>query len=236
MEGTLAREHLVEDRAEGKNVAARVGGLSPHLLGRHVAERPEHDPRFGPERRGRKVRRLASLLRARQLRQTEVENLDSAVVRHEDVLGLQVAMHDPLLMRRREAMSDLDREVDRLSRREPPACERTAKGLPFQQFLHDVRRSVVLPDVQDRRKVRVVQDPGSPCLLLESAQPIHVGREGSRQNLDRDLSTQARVPRAVDLSHSSCSNRREDFVGAQTRAGGECHGNSPGIVLMERGA
>ena len=35
-EGRLAREHLVEEGAEGEEVAARVHLRAPHLLGRHV--------------------------------------------------------------------------------------------------------------------------------------------------------------------------------------------------------
>ena len=44
-ERALARQHLVEDRAEGEEVAAAVRRLPPHLLRRHVAHRPEDDAR-----------------------------------------------------------------------------------------------------------------------------------------------------------------------------------------------
>ena len=50
-----ARQALVEDAAEREDVAARVDGLAAGLLGRQVAERPEHDA--GPRRR-RERRRL----------------------------------------------------------------------------------------------------------------------------------------------------------------------------------
>ena len=83
--------------------------------------------------RGRDVRGLA-LLRVRQLRQAEVEDLHAAVVRDEDVLGLEVAVDDPLLVRGGEAVGDLERVVDRAARREPAAREDRAQGLPFEQL------------------------------------------------------------------------------------------------------
>ena len=47
-EGALAREHLVENGPEGEDVRAGIHRLAPHLLRRHVAERPEDDARLGP--------------------------------------------------------------------------------------------------------------------------------------------------------------------------------------------
>ena len=124
VERAPAREHLVEDRAEGEDVAARVGGLAAHLLGRHVAERAEDDAGLRAGGGGREVRGLAALLGVRELREAEVEDLHAAVVRDEDVLGLQVPVDDPLLVRGREAVDDLERVVDRLARRELAAGER----------------------------------------------------------------------------------------------------------------
>src|SRR6266550_3207583 len=35
--GSFARKHLVENRAERKNIGAWIGGFAPYLLGRHIA-------------------------------------------------------------------------------------------------------------------------------------------------------------------------------------------------------
>ena len=69
----------------------------------------------------------------------------------------------------------------------------------------------------------MVQDAGGARLLLEAAQPVGIGGEGRRQDLDRHLAAEARVPGAVDLSHSPRSDRREDFVGPESGAGLQGH-------------
>ena len=144
---------------------AGVGGLPSHLLGRHVAERSQHDARLraapSPSAGSSGLPRLASLLR--QLRQAEVEDLDPAVPRDEEVLGLQVPVDDPLLVRGGQAVRDLQRVVDRLARRDASAGERRAQRLAFEQLLHDVGRALVGPDVVDGRDVGVVQDAGRPA-------------------------------------------------------------------------
>ena len=58
------------------------------------------------------------------LRQPKVEDLDASVLRDEEVLRLQVAMDDALLVRGGEALRDLDGVVDRLARRESAPAER----------------------------------------------------------------------------------------------------------------
>jgi hypothetical protein len=131
----MAREHLVEDRPQREDVASRVGGFRLDLLGRHVPERSHDDAWLG---RGRKARDRCGSFRLRQLGQAEVEDLDAAFLRHEDVFGLQIAMDDPLLVRRGQALRDLDGVVDRPARRESAARELRPQCLAFEELLHDV--------------------------------------------------------------------------------------------------
>jgi len=131
-------------------------GFAADLLGGHVAHRSENDSRLGPGRRqiGRGTR---PALRLREFGQTEIQDLHPPVLRHEDVLGLQVAVHDPLLVRRSQTRSDLQGMAKRLSRGESSPGQPGTQRLPFQQLRNDVGRSVLHANVMDRQNVRMVQ-------------------------------------------------------------------------------
>ena len=161
--------------------------------------------------------------RLRQLREAEVEDLDAAVPRHEDVLGLQVAVDDPFLVRRGEAVGDLDRLFDRLAHRQRAAGKPGPQRLAFEQLLDDVGRAVVLADVVNGGDVGMVEDAGRARLLLEALQALRIAREGAGQDLDRDVAAEARIARAEDLSHPSRADGGEDLVGPETGAGLDSH-------------
>jgi hypothetical protein len=147
-----------------------IGGLPADLLGGHVADRAHDDAGSRLDRGGRRrhLRRRGSG-GGLELRQAEVEDLHAAVVRDEEVLGLQVAVDDPLLVGRREPLRDLARVVDRLPRRERAAGKLLSKRLALEQLLDDVRRAVVGAGVVDREDVRVVELPRSHAPLARNA-------------------------------------------------------------------
>ena len=222
-EGALAREHLVQDRPEGEEVRPLVRGLPPHLLGRHVAHRPEHDAGLRAAGDGAHVRLSALVLLGLELREPEVEDLDPAVLRQEKVLGLQVPVHDPLLVRRREPAGDLDGVVDRLAHRERTRQQSRPQRFPFEELRDDVRGAVVRAEVVDRGDAGVVQHAGGPRFLLEALEPVRVLRESRGQNLDRHVAPKARILRPVDLPHPPSPDRRQDLVRPELRTGGERH-------------
>ena len=124
MKRAAARQHLVEDRAKREQIRAVIDRQSAHLLGRHVADGAEHDARLRSATQHCRRRALAVDRRAllRQFGQTEVENLDAVVPGDEEVLGLEIAMDDALVVRRRESARDLKRILDRLARRQRAAA------------------------------------------------------------------------------------------------------------------
>jgi len=57
-------------------------------------------------------------------------------------------------------------------------------------------------DRVNRHHARVVERRHGPCLALEARQPIGVSRDLGRQDLDRHLSAELGVLRAIDLSQA----------------------------------
>jgi hypothetical protein len=148
LERAPAREHLVEDRPQGEDVGAVVDGLAPHLLRRHVAHRPDHRARARPPREGGQaggVARVDGLLALGQLGEAEVQDLDEPVARHEQVLRLQVAVHDPVLVGRGEASRDLQPVVEGAVRRQRRLAEAGPQRLALEQLRDDVVGPVLVP-------------------------------------------------------------------------------------------
>jgi hypothetical protein len=105
-------EHFIEHHAEAENIRAMIGRSPTHLFRRHIAD-SSHDGAgigFSNGLRGIRVRWSLRL----QFRESEVENLRTAVVRDHDVIGLEIAMDDAGGMRGGQSVGNLRGEVDRL--------------------------------------------------------------------------------------------------------------------------
>ena len=109
----VARDHLIEHCAKGKDIAARVRFFALDLLRRHVlnrandtagrGQRCERSQWAGAAQRGcrrkrRRSRRRRRALRAQRFCQAEVHQFGAARGQH-DIPGLQVAMNNALAMR-----------------------------------------------------------------------------------------------------------------------------------------
>ena len=212
LERPLARSHLVEDRAERELVRAEVEGLAARLLGRHVPGRAHDRAGLGRTDHGRQS---GGVLRNRlgQFRQPEVEDLDVPVLRHHQVLGLQVPVHDPGRMRLGETVGGLHRDVEKPLRRERfSRRQEFAKRLSVHELHRDVGRPVGFADVVDGQDVGVVQGRGRARFLLEALAAFGMAGHRGRQNLDRDVAAEPGIGRAIDLSHPAGADRGGDAV------------------------
>src|SRR5262249_52234776 len=105
---------------------------------------------------------------------TEIQDLDDAVLGHEQILRLQIPMHDPLLVRCRQTLSDLGRVLDGLARWKCSAGEARSQRLSFEQLRDDVWRSLVRADVIQRDDVGMVETARGMGFLLEARKTVSV--------------------------------------------------------------
>ena len=168
-ERPLAGEHLVEHGAKAEDIRPVIDALPPHLLGRHVAHRAEHEAGIGLGALGQSVAALGWLAFS-ELRDAEVENLHAAVSRDEQVLRLEIAVDDAALVRGGKTPRDLNGVVGSASSWQWRASQLLAQGRSFEQLADDVRRAVVVAYVMNHEDVRVIQSAGSASLLLRNAE------------------------------------------------------------------
>ena len=68
----------------------------------------------------------------------------------------------------------------------------------------------------NRGDVRLIERGEDFGFSTKPREAIRISRHGLRQNLDRDLTLQLRVGRAVDLSHSAGTERASDLERADS--------------------
>ena len=148
--------------------------------------------------------------------QAEVDDLDLAVRLQVDVGGLQVAMDDPVGVRKGEAVADLIDEVELgLQAHRPLPVDDLLEVRPLQQLHGDVQMSLLFAEVVDGDDVRVVEAGGRLRLAQEAPPKVVVGADPRAHGLDGDVAAQDRVVGAVDVAHRSLADLGDDLVLAE---------------------
>jgi hypothetical protein len=219
-ERLLGREHLGQRAPEREHVGGRAHLLAAHLLRRHVPDRAEHAAGLGGrERRGRD----RSGESAAGSRQAEVEDLGSPVAAEEDVLGLEVAVHDALGVRRRQAVGDARADLGGLAPRQRAARECRAEALPVEQF-HDGDRAVCHRyQLVNRHDVRVREGGDGTGFVLEARAHLGIVGEVIRQHLQGNVAAEPGIVCPVDLTHASGADAGDDLVLRDAGPWGERH-------------
>ena len=191
VEGHPPGEHLVEDDADRVAVAGRRHLVAARLLRREVLRRADDRARLGHVRLGAGAR------------DAEVGHLEVAVLGHEDVLRLHVAVHHVAPVGGAERREDLLGEVDRLQRRQRGApADDLLEVRPRQVLHHDVVAAVRLPAVVDGDDVRVVEAGRRRGLAAEALHELGVRGVGLGQHLHRHLAVEQAVVAQVDAGHA----------------------------------
>ena len=195
------REHLVENHTERPDVGRLVRSVAGQLFRGHVGDRADRDA--GLRQPGQ----------SRELRDTEIENLDDAVVRDHQIGRLDVAVDDAGFMRLDEAPGYLRGDID--SR---VCCERSTLNSLLERLAlvagHGEKHLAVgrFVDLVDGADIRVIESRGCACLLHEPLLGVFVSRQIGGQKLESYRSTEPRVLGPVDNAHAAPAELVADAV------------------------
>ncbi len=203
-----SRCHLVEHDAKTEDVAAPVDVLAQRLFWAHVVYGSQNSARFGLHLRCHLA--CALVQRARRLGETEIENLDTPGRCDHDVRGLDVPMYDARAMGLVQRVDNLCCDRNDFADADCTALNACSERLAFDELHRDVRRAVVVADIEDLRDVGMRQIRRGACLPLETRPPIVVGRELGWQDLERDTAAEPFVDRLHDHTHSALANGLDD--------------------------
>lgn len=200
-----ARDRLIENRAEGKQIAARVERLTTSLLGRHVSDRADCGAGAGKKSVMRRGNRLAfdRAFGFQQLRQAEIQDLGVAAIGDEDIRGLDVPMDDAFFVRGIQSVGQLHAESDCARNRHWPARQNFLERLAFEEFHSDEGSAFVFLDRMDDADAGMVQGGGGTCFAKEA---FHCGRifeAAVLQELQSDAAPQLRIFGFIDESHAA---------------------------------
>ena len=229
VEGPGARDHLVEHRAEGEQVRAAVRGLAAHLLGRHVVDGAQHRARRRQPGARAELHRDVGVGRGIGLDragQAEVQDLHPAVVGQEDVLGLEVAVDDALVVGGGQAAGDLAAVLGGLARGQRALEQAVAQGLALEQLGHQEGRALLAAEIVDRQDVGVREGGDGLGLALEPGQARGVVGQVAGQDLDRHVALEVGVAGREDLAHAAGADAAGDAVLGELVSG--LHGSTPG--------
>lgn len=213
-EGTLSREHFVQDAAESKKIGAAVDLLSPDLLGRHISDRSHHLP-FRRVAHFRGAFRHGLGFRLQQLGQAEIQDLNRPILGQEQVFRFQVPVNDASLMGDRQSAGNLQGQLDRLTLGLGTVGHRRAKIGSFEQLRNNVGKTFVRPDIVHGENIGVIQGRGGPRFPLEALQPLRIAGEGAGQNFDRHIAMQTQIPGAINFSHAPGAQQPGNLIRAQ---------------------
>ena len=153
-----------------------------------------------------------------ELGESEIQHLDPPVVRQHDIRGLEIAVHHALVMRRRERIRERDAQLDDARDGQPARCHLPIEPVALDQLHRQEPNAVLILDRIERDDVRVVEAGDDAGFMFESRQAFRVRGYAGGQYLERNVTTEAAIPRPIHLAHAAGAERRDDVVATESGA------------------
>ena len=146
--------------------------------------------------------------------EAEIQHFHAALGSDFDVGGLEIAVHDALLVRVFQRFGDLARNGQSFLERHGPARDPFGEGGAFDQF----ENKRALFDTVDRRDVGMVQRGQHLRFAGEARQAVGIGGENVRQDFDGDVAIELGIGGAIDGAHAAFAEFGDDAVVGDGRA------------------
>ena len=128
-------------------------------------------------------------------------------------------MNDPLAMRRRECLRDLAGDRNRLVDRNRPTRQAVRERRTFDQLQHEGMYASTVLETVDGGDAGMIERGEHVRFARETCQSLGVVCEDFRQCLQRHVSMQLRVARAIHLPHAARAQNAFDPVRTDMRSG-----------------
>ncbi len=155
-----------------------------------------------------------------EAREPEIGDARPAVLADQDVVRLDVAVDEPLLVRRREAAAGLDPRDERGLPRAGLLAAQVAERPAVDELHRHEHAPLVLADLVDGDDVRV-REPGHHLRLAHEAGPILGIEPPRRDELEGDAAVELRVVGRIDDAHPALAGLGEHREPPDARAGAQ---------------
>lgn len=140
----------------------------------------------------------------------------------QDVVRLEVAVHDAAAVRGRERLGDLRQQRGRLGRgQRPPFVQVVAQAAALDEVHDQAERRADGDEVADPDDVRVAQHQQDRALRHEPVDRLGLGHEVFAQQLDRDLLVADQGAGPPHGARPAAADRLDQFVGVTDAKAGQ---------------
>ena len=122
-------------------------------------------------------------------------------------------MRDPFAVGLVQRVRNLDGVVQYLIQRQRTFFQALRQRLAFEILHYQIIKAILLADVVKRADMRMIQAGNGARFALESLTQFGSIGKVIRKDFDGNGAVEPRIPGAVHLSHPTCANCREDFIG-----------------------
>src|SRR4029077_220534 len=193
-------QHLVQHDARRKDVGSRIHVSTVDLLGGHVLDTSDELAGAGD-------------VLCPDPSNSEVDQLDGAILQQHYVPRLDVSVNDALLMRICESITDLDHDAQLFFQEQRPiGAEGYIQALAFEKLHDEIGHSLLDPKIIDGHDVGVSKLAHGLRFPIEALQERWIIDDRAGHHLDANQSSDRRIHCLVHDSHTASTDDFEDFL------------------------